>query len=99
MADPGAVSKGTHSGPGGWDPITWNSCRCDTAEFKIFPVGGAVPTGTGLVLGRWMADIHESDPKFATLGVNKFRCRRGHHEVGHQLTHRAERGVRRCRRG
>jgi hypothetical protein len=74
MADPGLASKGTHSGPGGWDPTTWNSCRMDTAEFKIFPVGGAVPTGTGLVGGRYMADIHEGDPKFATLGVNKFRC-------------------------
>jgi hypothetical protein len=32
MADPGLVSRGTHTGPGGWDPLTWNSCRMDTLE-------------------------------------------------------------------
>jgi hypothetical protein len=46
----------------------------DSAQFNIFPVGGDVPTGTGLLAGQWMADIHEADPKFATLGVNKFKC-------------------------
>jgi hypothetical protein len=74
MADPGLVSQGTHGGPGGWDPITWNSCRMDTVQLNIFPVGGAVPTGTGLTSGRYMTTIHESDPKFATLGANKFKC-------------------------
>jgi hypothetical protein len=74
MADPGLVSRGTHSGPNGWDPLAWNSCRMDTAETNIFPVGGAVPTGTNLSPGNYQTTIHESDPKFATLGVNKFRC-------------------------
>jgi hypothetical protein len=74
MADPGLVSRGTHTGPGGWDPLTWNSCQMDTVELNIFPVGGAVPTGTGLIPGRYQTTIHESDPKFATLGVDKFRC-------------------------
>jgi hypothetical protein len=37
-------------------------------------VGGAVPTGTGLVSNGYMTMIHEADPKFATLGVNKFWC-------------------------
>jgi len=74
MADPGLVSRGTHTGPGGWDPLTWNSCRMDSMQLNIFPVGGAVPTGTGILAGRWMNMIHESDPKFATLGVNKFKC-------------------------
>jgi hypothetical protein len=74
MADPGLVSRGTHTGPGGWDPLTWNSCRMDTVELNIFPVGGAVPTGTALTPGRYQTTIHESDPKFATLGVNKFVC-------------------------
>jgi hypothetical protein len=74
IADPGLVSRGTHTGPGGWDPLTWNSCRIDTLEVNIFPVGGAVPTGTGLFPGRYQTTIHESDPKFATVGTNKFKC-------------------------
>jgi hypothetical protein len=74
IADPGLVGRGTHTGPGGWDPLTWNSCRMDTLQLNIFPVGGAVPTGTGLTGGRYMTTIHEGDPKFATLGVNKFKC-------------------------
>jgi hypothetical protein len=74
MADPGLVGRGSHAGPGGWDPLTWNSCRMDTVQLNIFPVGGNVPTGTGLTPGRYMTTIHESDPKFATLGVNKFKC-------------------------
>jgi hypothetical protein len=74
MSDPGLVSQGTHGGAGGWDPTTWNSCRMDTVQLNIFPVGGAVPTGTGLIAGQYMTMIHESDPKFATLGVNKFKC-------------------------
>ena len=77
MADPGLVSAGSHGGPGGWDPTVWNSCRMDTTQLNIFPVGGAVPTGTGIVLAPglgFMTMIHEADPKFATLGVNKFWC-------------------------
>src|SRR5207249_1960078 len=57
-----------------WDPLVWNSCRADTAELNIFPVGLPVPTSTGLALGHYMTTIHESDPKFSTLGVDKFRC-------------------------
>src|SRR6185503_13541317 len=67
MADPGLVSAGTHTGPGGWSPLVWNSCRMDTTQRNIFPVGGAVPTGTGLVSNGYMTTIHEADPKFATL--------------------------------
>jgi hypothetical protein len=74
MSDPGLVSQGVHGGPGGWDPLVWNSCRMDTTQLNMFPVGGAVPTGTGLTPGAYMTMIHESDPKFATLGVNKFKC-------------------------
>src|SRR5262249_36773886 len=39
--------------------------------------GGAVPTGTGLggTIGNgWMTCYHEGDPKFATLGISKFKC-------------------------
>ena len=74
MANPGLVSAGVHSGPGGWDPTTWNSCRMDTVQNNIFPVGGAVPTGTGLTAGSYATMIHEGDPKYATLGVSKNRC-------------------------
>ena len=74
IADPGTVSAGTHRGHTSWDPLTWNSARMDTAQLNVFPVGGAVPTSQGLVTGRWMTMYHESDPKFAALGVDKFKC-------------------------
>jgi hypothetical protein len=74
MADPGLVSQGTHAGPGGWDPLVWNSCRMDTLQLNMFPVGFPAFASTGLTPGSYMTMIHESDPKFATLGVNKFKC-------------------------
>jgi hypothetical protein len=74
MADPGLVSAGTHGGPGGWGPLVWNSCRMDTTQLNIFPVGGSVFASTGLTPGSYMTTIHEADPKFAPLGVNKFVC-------------------------
>lgn len=74
MANPGEVAAGTHNGGTSWDPLTWNSARCDTAQLRIFPVGGSVPTGTGLTSGAWMSMYHESDPKYATLGVAKNQC-------------------------
>ena len=74
IANPGQVSAGTHHGGTSWDNLTWNSARMDTLQLNMFPVGGAVPTGTGLTPGRYMTMYHESDPKFATLGVNKFKC-------------------------
>jgi hypothetical protein len=72
MADPGEVSAGTHGTQ--WSPLVWNSARCDTTQLNIFPVGGAVPTGTGLTTNSWMSMYHELDPRFATLGVSKFWC-------------------------
>ena len=74
IANAGEVSAGNHNGHASWDPLTWNSARMDTTELNIFPVGGSVPTGTGLTFGSWMTTYHESDPKFAALGVNKFKC-------------------------
>jgi hypothetical protein len=74
MTSPGEVSAGDHHGHTNWDNLTWNSARCDTTELNIFPVGGGVPTSTGLTPGAWMSMYHELDPKFATLGVNKFKC-------------------------
>jgi hypothetical protein len=43
----------------------------DTTELNIFPTA---QVGTGLSGVSWMSVYHELDPKFATLGVNKFRC-------------------------
>ncbi len=74
LADAGAVSSGPHGAS--WNHLVWNSCRMDTTQLNIFPVGGAVPTGTGIVVNPngYMTCIHEDDPKFLTLGVNKFKC-------------------------
>jgi hypothetical protein len=74
MSDPGLVSRGTHTGPGGWDPLTGTAVAWTRWQLNIFPVGGTVPTGTALTPGRYQTTIHESDPKFATVGVNKFKC-------------------------
>ena len=74
IANAGEVSAGDHHGHTSWDHLTWNSARMDTTQLNMFPVGGAVPTGTGLTPGAWMTMYHESDPKYATLGVNKFKC-------------------------
>ena len=72
MANAGEVSAGDHHAHTSWDNLTWNSARMDTTERNIFPVGGI--TGTGLTQGAWMTTYHESDPKFAALGVSKFKC-------------------------
>jgi hypothetical protein len=80
IANPGEVSAGDHHGHTSWDHLTWNSARCDTTELNIFPTAnvGTGLGGTGLggsPLGNsWMTMYHELDPKFATLGVNKFKC-------------------------
>jgi hypothetical protein len=74
ISNAGDVSAGDHHGHTTWDHLTWNSARMDTTQVNIFPVGGAVPTGTALTPGAYMTTYHESDPKFATLGVNKFKC-------------------------
>jgi hypothetical protein len=62
---------------GGWDPNVWNSARCDTSEVNLFARQQA---GTGNILGGpadpalWMSTLHESDPKFNTLGIVHNRC-------------------------
>jgi hypothetical protein len=62
---------------GGWDPNVWNSARCDTAELNLFARQQA---GSGNVLGgppdpsAWMSTLHESDPKYGTLGIVHNRC-------------------------
>jgi len=72
VADAGVFSSpGAHPG-GTWDYLSWNSARCDTAEANVFPVAGLV--GMGLTSGLYANTLHEEDPKFATLGIPKFRC-------------------------
>jgi hypothetical protein len=76
IADPGELAAGDHHGHASWDHLTWNSARMDTTELNIFPTANV---GTGLgggfsITSSWMTMYHELDPKFATLGVNKFKC-------------------------
>jgi hypothetical protein len=72
LADPGTYSKGTHAG--GWNVNTWNSVRCDTVELNWFPVNARQNNLPGIQDDFWMSTIHESDGKFATLGILKNRC-------------------------
>src|SRR5262249_53985595 len=37
IANAGEVSAGDHHGHTSWDPLTWNSARCDTTELNFFP--------------------------------------------------------------
>ncbi|MEO5988013.1 MAG: hypothetical protein ABIU54_10525, partial [Candidatus Eisenbacteria bacterium] len=71
IAAPGQVSKGDHFGGTRWDHLTWNSARCDSAQINFFGITGAT---ANVVANTWMGTYHESDPKFATLGTNKFKC-------------------------
>ena len=71
---PGPFSKGDHFGGTRWDHLTWNSARCDTAELNFFPINGPVVAGSALTGGTYIGMLHESDPKYTTLGINKFRC-------------------------
>jgi len=72
MGDPGAFAKGDHSG--GWNVDTWNSVRIDTVETNIFPVDGRTANLSNLTPSDFQTTIHESDPKFATLGILKNKC-------------------------
>jgi hypothetical protein len=61
--------------PGGvWDPNRWNSARCDTAELNLFPATGNGANLPKLSPGVWASMYHESDPKFAVLGIPRPRC-------------------------
>ncbi|MBI5169986.1 MAG: hypothetical protein HZA61_10895, partial [Candidatus Eisenbacteria bacterium] len=77
LSDPGQFgTAGGHYGGTFWDPMTWNSARMDTVERNIFPVTGSKPgaIGTSLTAGQYMTTYHELDPKYSTLGFNKFWC-------------------------
>jgi hypothetical protein len=72
MASPGAAALHA-AAPSGWDPLAWNSARCDSADANLFPVhNGAFmwnPDGS-----LWASTYHELDPHLATLGIVRNRC-------------------------
>jgi hypothetical protein len=74
----GAPMNGTSPGPGHpggmWDPNRWNSARMDTMETNVFPCLNLGPNIARLDPANWQTTYHESDPKFAILGIPKNRC-------------------------
>ncbi len=76
MRAPGQFSSGTHHSGAWWDPLTWNSARCDTVETNFFPsapaaqVSATFPTRPGF----FQSTYHEEDPKFSLLGISHGRC-------------------------
>jgi hypothetical protein len=71
LADNGTF--GTHGGHGGtWNRHVWNSARMDSAEMNLYPI---VSRGLGNpVSPGWMSTLHEADPRFATLGIQRNVC-------------------------
>ena len=66
---------GGHNGGTFWDPLTWNSARMDTVERNIFLV--TVRSLARSARSRfWRVHDHvpRLDPKYSTLGYNKFWC-------------------------
>jgi hypothetical protein len=79
---PGSIntegSNSAHPGSGpnngrAWSRFVWNSARCDTAEVNFWPIQGRNinPSPT---LDVWATMYHESDPRYASLGILKNRC-------------------------
>ena len=74
------ANNGLFGTPGGhgstWRPDVWNSCRMDSAEINLHPIVsrgiGGVPTT--LFNFKWMATIHELDPRINTLGITHNQC-------------------------
>ena len=59
--------------PGGvWSENIWNSARCDSVEVNLF--GFNTAGNLAAPAGRWEACYHESDPKYATLGIPHNLC-------------------------
>ncbi len=64
IANPGEfASPGAHHGGTWWDPLSWNSVRCDTLESAGYP---GTPTA-----GVYRSTYHESDPHFAGTAPGK----------------------------
>ena len=64
---------GTPGGHGGtWNRHVWNSARMDSAELRLYPITSrAIGNPTQ---GTWMGTLHESDPNYATLGIDRPLC-------------------------
>jgi hypothetical protein len=76
ILDNGKVPDG--HGTGGpfaarWNSLAWNSVRCDTAEANIFPVA-ARNLNNSILTGTFASMIHEDDPKYNLLGLDRHRC-------------------------
>ncbi len=71
--NPGEKSAGAHP-VGGWDPLTWNSARCDSAESNYWPVFRRGLINVNLAGASWQSTYHELDPHYGSLGVAKNRC-------------------------
>jgi len=71
IANAGAYASANPHAGGKWDPLTWNSARCDTVTTNAFPVSGKItPTGGN----AYQTTYHELDPHFERLGIIKSRC-------------------------
>ncbi|MEO5618641.1 MAG: FlgD immunoglobulin-like domain containing protein [Candidatus Eisenbacteria bacterium] len=69
---PGGHPAGAVNGGKRWDPLVWNSARCDTAESNFYQISAR---GIGVPAPGSFATIYEeTDPKFTTLGISKKRC-------------------------
>jgi len=71
LANNGAF--GTPGGHGGtWNRNVWNSARMDSADLNMYPIvsrsiGGPTPPS-------WQGTLHEQDPRYATLGIDRTLC-------------------------
>jgi hypothetical protein len=70
------ANNGPHGTPGGhggtWNRHVWNSARMDSAERRLYPI---LARGiSGPVADHWMGTLHEQDPNYATLGIDRPLC-------------------------
>jgi hypothetical protein len=79
------IDNGAHGTAGGhpaagvnggkrWDPLVWNSARCDTAEINIYTILARTPPLGVPANGLWSSMYIEDDPKFTIMGIEKNRC-------------------------
>ncbi len=65
---------GTPGGHGGtWNRHVWNSARMDSAQANVYPVLSQGTAGTP-ISPEFMGTLHEADPNFATLGIERNIC-------------------------
>lgn len=75
ILDNGKVADGHPAGTHAtrWSELVWNSARCDTAEFNLFPVA-ARNVNNSINSGFFASIYHELDPKYNLLGLSRHRC-------------------------